>query len=152
MGARTGARGSVWLAVSVAANLVFVGLIVAWVLAMTRPVDRHVVLDRQQKVIESVGPADAAILRDVGQQYEAIVMQYAPLFAQQHEKLLASVHAAPFSRAAFYDALNGFSALRDDEELAIHKIFADEMAALSPEGRERLAHFQIDPGFSTLRR
>jgi hypothetical protein len=151
MGSRTGSRGSVWLAVSVAANLVFVGLIVAWVLTMARRPSPDIVMNRQQKVIDSVGPADAAVVRHVGEQYQAIAMQYSSLFAQQNEKLLATVHAEPFDRAAFYDALRGFSTLRNQKEMAVHQIFADEMAALSPQGRERLSHYQIEVGFPTLR-
>ena len=147
LGVPSTSRGSTWLALSVAANLVFVGMIVAWFLTMSKPSDRHIVMDRQQKVIDSVGPADAAVARKVGDQYQAIVTQYAPRFAAQKEKLLAAAHAPSFDRAAFYDALRGFSALRNEQELAIHQIFADEMAALTPAGREQLAHFQVDPGF-----
>lgn len=151
LGVPSTSRGSTWLALSVAANLVLVGMIVAWLLTMTRPQDRHIVMERQQKVIESVGPDDAVILRKVGDQYQAIVAQYGSRFAAQQEKLFAAAHAAPFDRGAFYNSLRGFSALRTEQELAIHQIFADEMAALSPQGREQLARFQIDPGFSPAR-
>jgi hypothetical protein len=130
-----GSRRPSWLMISVAVNLVFIGLIFAWVIGMSsrQPVSW------QRELIPSLSAADATIARNVAQNLDDNQAATDKLVNAQYANLIAVIKTEPFDRAACAAALDKFTAIRDEHDAQIHKIVVDEMASLSPDGRAKLA-------------
>ena len=124
-----------WLAISVAINLIFVGLTLSWALGMRA---HQPLFGWQRDLIGELSPADAAIVNSAADRLEQVQDRTDKLLADQYESLKAALRAQPFDAAACQKVLDQMAFIRDDQQINFQKIFAEEAAALSPEGRAKL--------------
>ena len=130
-----GPRRSYWLVVSVAANLILVGLMLSWAMGMHA---RQPLFGWQRDLAGSLSPADAAIVIQAADRLEAVQTRTDGLLMVQYEALKTTLRAQSFSPADCQKILDQMAFIRDDQQISFQRIFAEEAAALSPEGRIRL--------------
>jgi hypothetical protein len=128
-------RGFPWLAASVAINLIFIGLTLSWALGMRA---HQPLFGWQRELISELSPADAAIASNAADRLEQVQDRTDKMLAEQYEALKTALRAQPFNAAACQKVLDQMAFIRDDQQISFQKIFADEAAALSPEGRSKL--------------
>lgn len=135
-GSGSGQRRFNWLVVSVAVNLVLAGLIVAWIVTMPGP--HRPLVTWQQDVLPSLHQADAAIasaavLRIMAQQEEAEAK-----VGDQYARVRALLAVDPLDQAALEQAMTEIATTRNNEQIAMRRIFFEELTALSADGRAKM--------------
>ena len=128
-------RRSYWLVVSVAVNLVLLGLILSWAMGMHA---RQPPFGWQRELAGSLSASDAAIVSQAADRLEDVQTRTDGLLLVQYEALKTALRAQPFSAAGCQKILDQMAFIRDDQQISFQRIFAEEAAALSPEGRARL--------------
>jgi hypothetical protein len=126
---------SFWLIASIAVNLVLIGLIFSWVIGMRA---HQPLFGWQRDLIGSVSQADAVIVGNAADRFEEVQIHTDQLLVEQYMKLKDVLRAQPFSAADCQKVLDEMAFIRDDQQISFQRIFAEEAAALSPEGRLKL--------------
>jgi hypothetical protein len=125
-----------WLIISVAGNLLLLGLIVAWIVSMPPP--HRPLVSWQQEVLPSLGQADAAIVSGAASRIAAAQDQANEALQQQYAQVHALLAAEPLDQAALQQAMTRISVIRNDEQVATRRVFFQELVSVSPAGRARL--------------
>lgn len=123
-----------WLAVSVALNLLLIGLILAWVLTMRSPAN----VSWQREMIPSLSPSDAAIVetaigRIADTKFEGDMKSH-----EAWGKVHTSLGAQPLDSDALTADMAEMTKIRVEQGTAMNQAFLEEMKSLSPDGRSKL--------------
>lgn len=134
-------RWRIVLAVSLAANLLFVGVVGTW---LVRPLFREPpsgpefsrVIDR---MAHRLNDADAAILRRAYDARRDDVTRLSGNVRDARQKVRSALMAEPFNPDALGGAMNEVSAARASFEAVIQDVLRESAVAMSADGRRTLA-------------
>jgi hypothetical protein len=132
-------RWSVWLILSIAVNLVLLGLILSWAFRFDGPPPHRPMRDLQRDLIPSLSAADAEIVTTTVQRLDEIQKRDDAVSVPRFARLQAALSANPYDRAATDTAFDQLEATRADHFREFRGIIADELSTLSPDGRAKLA-------------
>jgi heavy-metal resistance protein len=134
-----------WLPLSVALNLLLIGLVVAWELNLPAP-PRQPLVTWQRELIPSLSPSDAAIVTEAaGQVADAQAAGDVAVHAQ-FDKVRAILAADPVDQAALAAAFNEMADIRQHQQMLIGKAFTEELDTVSAAGRQRIRAALIEQG------
>ena len=126
-----------WLPLSVALNLVLIGLVVAWELNLPAP-PRQPMVSWQRELIPSLSPADAAVVSTAAGQIADAQSAADLAVHMQFNKIRTILAADPLDRAALADAFNQMAAIRQAQQLKVGAAFTEELGAVSADGRKKI--------------
>ena len=132
---RRGPGRSYWLIASIAVNLVLIGLMLSWAMGMRA---HQPLFGWQRDLIGTLSQSDSAIVSNAADRLEAVQTRTDGLLMAQYEALKTALRARPFNPADCQKILDQMAFIRDDQQILFQQIFAEEAAALSPEGRSGL--------------
>jgi hypothetical protein len=134
-----------WLPLSVALNLVLIGLVVAWELNLPTP-PRQPMVGWQRELIPSLSPADAAVVAAAANQIADSQAAADMAVHQQFNKVRTILAADPLDKAALVDAFNEMATIRQSQQLKVGTAFTDELSTLSAEGRKKILSAMVKQG------
>jgi hypothetical protein len=126
-----------WLPLSVALNLVLIGLVVGWELNLPPP-PRQPLLTWQRELIPALSPADAMIVRVAAGQVADAQAAGDLAIHLQFDKVRAILAAEPVDHAALVAAFNEMANIRERQQMLVGKAFTDELYKISAEGRQKI--------------
>jgi hypothetical protein len=126
-----------WLPLSVALNLVLIGLVVAWELNLPAP-PRQPMVTWQRELIPSLSPADATIVATAAGQIADAQSAADMAVHLQFNKIRAILAADPLDKAALADAFNQMATIRQTQQLKVGAAFTEELSAMSADGRKKI--------------
>jgi len=124
-----------WLPVSIALNLVLIGVILGLASQNHTPAPRQALVTWQRALLPTLAPADAAIVSGAT---DKIAAEQSAGDATVHEayiRIRQVIAVSPLDTAAMASAFESIRATRDAQQTAVDKIFFDELSSVSPEGR-----------------
>jgi hypothetical protein len=126
-----------WLPASLAINLLLIGLVLAWVWNMPTP-PRQALVTWQRELIPSLSAADAALATEAtGRIADAQATGDSAVHAQ-YGKIRTLLAVEPIDRAALQAAFDEIAAIRHNQQIAVGGAFQDELATVSPDGRQKI--------------
>lgn len=126
-----------WLPLSVALNLLLVGLVVAW--ALTRPPPpRQPLVTWQRELIPSLVPADQAIVSAAAAKIADAQASADFEVHQQFNKVRAILAAEPVDKNALAAAFDEMATIRQNQQFRVGKAFAEELDKVSADGRQKI--------------
>ena len=134
-----------WLPLSVALNLVLIGLVVAWEINMPAP-PRQPLVTWQRELIPSLSETDAAIVTGAAGQIADAQAKGDRAVHQQFNKIRAILAVDPLDKAALADAFNQIATIRQTQQLEIGKAFADELDSVSADGKQKILAAMVKQG------
>jgi len=141
-----GGRTSRWiLLVSLALNLFFFGIGAAYLwrnyvsTPPARPAGYWTAAARMDRLASTLPAADAEKLRMEFRGHATAIDAAAGVYRGAQERLRAALHAEPFSVEAVKAAMAEGRAARQKLDEALQDVLASASAAMSPDGRRRLA-------------
>jgi hypothetical protein len=134
-----------WLPLSVALNLVLIGLVVAWELNLpTQP--RQPLVTWQRELIPALSPVDAAVVaRAAGQIADAQAAGDLAVHIQ-FNKIRAILGVDPLDKVALADAFNEMATIRQTQQLKVGTAFTEEIDSLSANGRQKILAAMVKQG------
>ncbi len=134
-----------WLPLSVALNLVLIGLVVAW--AVNRPMPpRQPLLTWQRELIPSLSPADAVVVTAAtGRIAEAQGAGDLGIHLQ-FNKVRTILAVDPLDKDALMEAFNQMATIRQTQQLQVGKAFTEELDSVSADGRQKILAAMIKQG------
>ena len=126
-----------WLPVSIAVNLLLIGLVLAWVWNMPPP-ERQPLVSWQREIIPSLSPGDAAIVTEATGRISDSQVTCDEAVHSQYAKIRALVAAEPVDGAAIRAGFDQIIALRNTQQTTALHAFSDELNAISPDGRQKI--------------
>ena len=124
-----------WLPISVAVNLVLMGVILGWASRNHTPAPRQALVTWQRDLLPSLLPADAAIVSGATDSIAAEQATGDTAVHQAYLRIRQILAVSPLDTAAMADAFESIRAARDTQQTAVDKTFFSELSSLSPEGR-----------------
>jgi hypothetical protein len=124
-----------WLPLSVALNLVLIGVVLGWASRNHTPPPRQALVTWQRELLPSLPPPDAAIVSGAT---DSIAAEQAAGDTRVHQAYLRMrqiLAVSPLDTAAMLDTFESIRAARDAQQTAVDKSFFNELSSLSPEGR-----------------
>ena len=134
-----------WLPLSVALNLVLIGLVVAWELNLPAP-PRQPLVTWQRELIPSLSPADATIVRETVSRIAGAQAAGDLGIHAQFDKVRAILTANPVDKAALADAFDQMATIRQNQQMLVGKAFTEELDKVSDEGREKIRAALMEQG------
>jgi hypothetical protein len=125
-----------WLVASLVVNLLLMGLLFAWALDMNHPRPPS---SWQRDVLPSLTTGDAEIVNLALARSNDIHDRGETLSGEQLFLLPNLIRADPFDRAKLEQTLMTIEKIRADQRDAITIGFLNELSALSPDGRAKMA-------------
>jgi hypothetical protein len=126
-----------WLPLSVALNLLLIGVVFAWEFRPP-PSPRQPIVTWQRALIPSLLPADAAIATDAAGQI-ADAQAAGDLAVHNQFTRIRGILAAPqLDSAGLGDAFDQMAEIRRNQQLQIGKAFAQELTGISADGRQKI--------------
>jgi hypothetical protein len=126
-----------WLPLSLALNLVLIGLVVAWELNLPAP-PRQPLVTWQRELIPSLSPADAAIAATAAGRIADAQAAGDLAVHNQYTKIRGILAADPLDRAALDETFNRMADIRRDQQSEAGKAFAEELDTVSADGRRKI--------------
>jgi len=130
---------------SVALNLVLIGLVVAWELNLPPP-PRQPLVTWQRELIPSLSPVDAAIVKGAADQIADAQAEGDRGIHEQFNKIRAILAVSPLDKGALADAFNGMATIRQTQQLQVGKAFTEELDAVSADGRQKILAAMVKQG------
>jgi uncharacterized membrane protein len=124
-----------WLPISVALNLVLIGVILGWASRSHTPAPRQALVTWQRQLLPSLPPADAAIVSSATDSIAAEQATGDTTVHQAYLRMRQILAVSPLDTAAMADTFESIRAARDQQQTAVDKSFFNELSSLSPEGR-----------------
>jgi len=124
-----------WLPVSVALNLVLIGVILGWATQSHTPVPRQALVTWQRALLPTLSPADAAIVSGATDKIAAEQATGDTTVHEAYLRIRQAIAVSPLDSTAMAAAFETIRATRDAQQTAVDKIFFDELSSVSPEGR-----------------
>ena len=126
------------LAVSVAINLLFIGLAAGRVFG-PGPFGRMGAFER---AAEALPPAEADQFRQIMRQHRSRMADEFKAMRQAREDVRAALRAEPFDRTRLERALAEVRQRSEATQQSLHAALVEGAARMSPEGRERLSRWE----------
>jgi len=134
-----------WLPLSVALNLVLIGLVVAWELNLPPP-PRQPMVTWQRELIPSLSPADAAIVKETAGQVADAQAAGDLAVHVQFDKVRAILAADPVDKDALAAAFNEMTTIRQNQQMLFGKAFTEELNTVSDDGRQKILAALLEQG------
>jgi hypothetical protein len=138
IGAPRASRPSIWLVASLAANLLLIGIVLAWISGIGTPPPRRSPIDWQRAVIGSLSPEDARIVSATLERFDARQSANDDQMRANYPKLHSVIVTAPLDVQALQQAMDDGEKMRAERHAATERDFLDELTQLSPDGRTKL--------------
>jgi hypothetical protein len=126
-----------WLPLSLALNLVLIGLVVAWELNLAAP-PRQPLVTWQRELIPSLSPADAAIAAEAAGRIADAQAAGDLAVHNQYAKVRGILAIDPLDRAALAETFNRMADIRRDQQFEAGKAFTEELDMMSADGRRKI--------------
>jgi len=126
-----------WLPLSVALNLVLIGLVVAWELNLPAP-PRQPMVTWQRELIPSLASGDAAIVTAAASRIAEAQAEGDLGIHLQYNKIRTILAADPLDKAALAEAFNQMATIRQTQQLKTGAAFTEELDSLSTDGRKKI--------------
>jgi hypothetical protein len=126
-----------WLPLSLALNLVLIGLVVAWELNLPAP-PRQPLVTWQREIMPSLSPADAAIAADAAGRIADAQAAGDLAVHNQYKKIRGILAVDPLDRTALAAAFDEMADIRREQQLKVGKAFTEELDAVSLDGRRKM--------------
>jgi hypothetical protein len=126
-----------WLPLSLALNLVLIGLVVAWELNLPAP-PRQPLVTWQRELIPSLSPADGAIAAEAAGRIADAQAEGDLAVHNQYTKVRGILASEPLDRAALADTFNLMADIRHDQQFKAGKAFTEELETMSADGRQKI--------------
>jgi len=134
-----------WLPLSVALNLVLIGLVVAWELNLPPP-PRQPLVTWQRELIPSLSPADAAIVTEAANRIADAQAAGDRQIRAQFDKVRAILAADPVDKDALAAAFNEMANIRQNQQMLVGKAFTEELDTVSDDGRRKIHAALVEQG------
>jgi hypothetical protein len=126
-----------WLPLSLALNLVLIGVVVAWELNPQAP-PRQPIVGWQRDLIPSLSPADTVIATEAAGRIADAQAAGDLAVHNQYSKIRAILAVEPLDQAALAQAFGGLADIRHDQQVEVGGVFEKELAAVSVDGRQKM--------------
>jgi hypothetical protein len=134
-----------WLPLSVALNLVLIGLVVAWELNLPAP-PRQPLVTWQRELIPSLSKADAAVVAGAAGHIADAQAEGDLAVHLQFNKIRSILAVDPLDKAALAEAFNQIATIRQTQQLKIGTAFTEELGGLSAEGKQKILAALVKQG------
>ena len=139
---RNGRRGRTILVLSLALNLLLAGVVGVWLVrpifrGPPRPMDFSRVVERMS---HRLGETDAAALKKAYAAHQDEMTRLNDQVRSARSKVRAVLSTEPFDPDALKAAMDEVRAARSQMEAEIQNVMREGATAMSPQGRQRLAH------------
>ena len=134
-----------WLPLSVALNLMLIGLVVAWELNLPAP-PRQPLVTWQRELIPTLSPADAAIVAGAAGRIADAQAAGDRGIHEQFDKVRTILAADPLDKAALADAFNEMATIRQTQQLQVGTAFTEVLDSLSADGRQKILAAMVKQG------
>ena len=124
-----------WLPLSVALNLVLLGLILGYASRSHAPVLRQALVTWQRELLPALPPADVPIVTNATNRIAVAQAQGDDTVHQAYVQLRAILAVSPVDKPGMEKAFEAIRAARDAQQTTINGIFSEEMSTITPEGR-----------------
>jgi uncharacterized membrane protein len=136
-------RGGRWLLFgSLALNLFFIGIAVAFAVRSPPPRWERNVVVRIERIAEVLPEPDAAILRQAINAERNAIETAQQEYRDARDRIRDTLRRQPFSEQDMRAAMAATRAARQSYDVVLHGMFADAAAKMSPEGRLALADWR----------
>ena len=126
-----------WLPLSLALNLLLIGVILAWMLNLPAP-PRQPIVTWQRELIPSLSPTDASIANEAAGRIADAQAAGDLAIHNQYTKIRAILAVEPLDRAALAQAFAGLADMRRDQQIQVGDAFDAELRAISADGRRKM--------------
>jgi hypothetical protein len=126
-----------WLPLSLALNLVLIGLVVAWELNLPTP-PRQPIVTWQRELLPSLSSADAAIAMEAAERIADAQAAGDLAVHNQYAKVRAILATEPLDRSALAEAFKQMTDIRRDQQSRAGEAFTEELNTVSPDGRRKI--------------
>ena len=127
-----------WLPLSVALNLLLIGILFAWVATTSPPMPRQPLVTWQRELIPSLPAGDAAIASDAVARIAASQVACDAAVHIEYAEIRGLLAIEPLDSAAVLAHFDRIVALRNAQQNTALHAFSDELKSVSPEGRKIL--------------
>jgi hypothetical protein len=134
-GVRPVRRISIWIAASIALNLLMGGWILSWTLGL-HPAPKS--YDWQIDLRKSLSPADGVVIEKAVQQFQDARLQGDRNIAAHYDRLFDILSKEPFDADAANLVLTEMNTARTADKATAQPFFLEELRDLSPAGRALL--------------
>jgi hypothetical protein len=134
-----------WLPLSVALNLLLIGLVLAWAINLPVP-PRQPLVTWQRELIPSLPPADAAIVAEAAGRIADAQAAGDLAIHNQFNKVRAILAVDPLDKDGLAGAFNEMATIRQTQQLQVGKAFTEELNAVSAEGRQKILAAMVKQG------
>ncbi len=124
-----------WLPLSVALNLVLIGVILGWAARMHTPAPRQALVTWQRELLPTLPASDVPIVSNATNRIAATQAQADATVHQAYMKIRAILAVSPLDKPGMENAFEAIRSARDTQQTAINGIFFDELSTVTPEGR-----------------
>lgn len=134
-----------WLPLSVALNLMLIGLVVAWELNLPAP-PRQPLVTWQRELIPSLSAGDAKIVAGAAGQIADAQAEGDLGVHNQFDQIRTILAAEPLDKAALSDAFKQIATIRQTQQLKIGVAFTEELDTISAEGKQKILAAMVKQG------
>jgi hypothetical protein len=134
-----------WLPLSVALNLVLIGLVVAWELNLPAP-PRQPLVTWQRELIPSLSPADAAVVTSAAGHIADAQSEGDLKVHRQFDEIRTILAAEPLDKAALSDAFKQIATIRQTQQLKIGAAFTEELDSVTAAGKQKILAAMVRQG------
>ena len=124
-----------WLPLSVALNLVLIGVILGYATRNHQPVLRQALVTWQRELLPSLPAADVPVVVDATDRIAATQAEADATVHQAYVQLRAILAVSPLDKPGMEAAFEAIRSARDAQQRAIDGVFLNELSTLTPEGR-----------------
>lgn len=124
-----------WLPLSVALNLVLLGVILGYASRSHGPAPRQALVTWQRELLPSLPVADVPIVTNATNRIATAQAQGDATVHQAYIELRAIMAVSPLDKPGMEKALEAIRSARDAQQTTINSIFSEELSTITPEGR-----------------
>ena len=126
-----------WLPISLAVNLLLVGLLLSWVWHMPSA-PRQAIVSWQRELIPTLPPGDAALVEDTAGHIADVQAAADRAVHLQYNTVRTLLAAPSVDRASLQAAFDEIATIRHHQQVAVGDAFLNELVAVSPQGRKQI--------------
>ncbi len=124
-----------WLPLSVALNLVLIGLILGYASRDHMQAPRQALVTWQRDLLPTLPAADVPIVTNATNRIAAAQAQGDATVHQAYVQLRAIMAVSPLDKPGLEQAFEAIRSARDAQQTTINSIFSEELWTITPEGR-----------------
>jgi hypothetical protein len=126
-----------WLPLSLALNLLLIGVVFGWELRPPPPA-RQPIVTWQRELIPSLLPADASIASEAAGQIADAQAVGDSAVHNQYARIRGILAAPQLDEAGLGEAFGQMAEIRRNQQVQIGKAFAQELIGVSADGRQKI--------------